>query len=269
MRQQAAYFIVLILIIPLLPLLLWQGWRLKKRLVRLPEAENLKGQVEETTNPLSILIFGESAFAGVGVQYNENGVAGQLANCLAAHLQRSVKWEVIAKSGYNARQATEILAPQVAENQYDIIYIGLGANEAFELNAPLTFRKNLKKCIEVIRKHHPKTPIVLADMPPVGQFIALPFMIRKIMGTLVNLHGNVIADFPQQFDNLFYQNQKITFAAWKEKASKNAVIDDFFCEDGVHPSALTFQLWAEDLGAFTLSSLTTKGNEQKHPHSIL
>ena len=138
MRQQLQFYLVLLFFLPLFPILYWQGKRLKNSIVKLPEADILKGRIGGDGKPLSILIMGESAFAGVGVSTNQEGIAGNLAKEIHQKTGQPVTWQVIAKSGYNAQKATEELTPQVPQDEsFDIIFIGLGANEAFDLALPL------------------------------------------------------------------------------------------------------------------------------------
>jgi lysophospholipase L1-like esterase len=253
MRQQIQYFLWLFLFLPLTPILYWQAKRVKKNLIRLPEADVLEGRTGKEGKPLSILVFGESSFAGVGVTVNLEGIAGHLAQRLQEITNRAIHWQVIARSGFNAQKATEILAPQVPAHQpIDAIFIGLGANEAFEVNAPLTFRKNLEKCIQKIRERQPNCPIFLSDVPPVGQFPALPYFLKKLMHGLIALHGDVVQDFPKCFPNLFYNNGRIRLKEWRQKVGSNLPIEDFFCEDGIHPSKLTYQIWAGELAKMTM-----------------
>lgn len=256
MRQQIQYFLWLFLFLPVMPILYWQSKRVKKNLVRLPEADVLEGQTSKEGKPLSILVFGESSFAGVGVTANLEGIAGHLAQRLQELTNQAIHWQVIAKSGFNAQKATEILAPQVPAHQpIDAIFIGLGANEAFEVNAPLTFRKNLEKCIQKIRERQPDCPILIADLPPAGQFVALPFFLKKLMHGLIELHGNVIQDFPKNFPNVFYDNGRIRLKDWQQKIGENLSVEAFFCEDGIHPSKLTYKIWGNELANMTFERI--------------
>ena len=253
MRQQILYFLWLGLFLPIMPLLYWQSKRVKKNLIRLPEADILEGKTEANHPPLSILLFGESSFAGVGVAANLQGIAGNLSQRLSEMTDKSILWQVVAKSGYNAQKAAEILAPQIPDNQqFDAIFIGLGANEAFEINAPLTFRKNFLLCIQKIRERQPNTPIIISDLPPAGQFVALPFFLKKLMHGLISLHSNVIRDFPTICTNVYYENGRIRLKDWQQKLGQNLSVEAFFCEDGIHPSMITYQIWGKELANLAL-----------------
>lgn len=259
MRQQVLYFLWLLLFLPIMPFIYWQSKRLKKNLIKLPEADVLEGQTGKKKVPLSILVFGESSFAGVGVRANLEGIAGHLANRLHELTNKTIQWKVIAKSGYNAQKATELLAPQIPDNQhFDAIFIGLGANEAFEVNAPLTFRKNLMACIQKIRERQPHCPILISDLPPAGQFVALPFFLKKLMHGLITLHSNVIKDLPSICPNVYYENGRIRLKDWQQKIGQNLSVEAFFCEDGIHPSSLTYQIWGKEMAAMAIRNFSFK-----------
>ncbi|MFT4758513.1 MAG: lysophospholipase L1-like esterase [Paraglaciecola sp.] len=270
MRQQILYFLWLFLFSPFMPLLYWQSKKVKKNLIRLPEADILVGKEGSQKESLSILVFGESSFAGVGVAANLEGIAGNLAQQLYQKTKQSIYWQVIAKSGYNAQRAAKELTLEIPTDlQFDAIFVGLGANEAFEINAPLTFRKNLQLCIQEIRKRQPTCPIFLSDLPPAGQFPALPFFLKKLMHGLIELHADVIQDFPKMFPNLHYDNGRIRLKEWRQKASEYKPIEAFFCEDGVHPSKLTYQIWGEELAKMaTKKWLNVKKMGKNNPYTF-
>ena len=62
-----------------------------------------------------MVMIGESAFAGVGVEKHQDGFAGSLAYNLSERLPSSVNWTVYAKSGYTAQKLSERLIPKIEE----------------------------------------------------------------------------------------------------------------------------------------------------------
>ena len=73
----------------LIPALLIQGYEVKKNTLRLPEPDGNRQGTIGAGNPLSILILGDSAAAGVGVQIQEDALLGlvlkQLKNQYEVH----------------------------------------------------------------------------------------------------------------------------------------------------------------------------------------
>ena len=60
-------------------------------------------------------MFGESAFAGVGVEKHQDGFAGSLVYNLSERLPSSVNGTVYAESGYTAQKLSERLIPKIEE----------------------------------------------------------------------------------------------------------------------------------------------------------
>ncbi|MFK7936589.1 MAG: GDSL-type esterase/lipase family protein, partial [Saprospiraceae bacterium] len=138
MWQQIQYFFGALLAIPFLPVLVYQGKRVRATIPDLGEAQGETiGRVGAEGELLRLLTLGESTFAGVGVTTHEEGITAELARLLTAHYQRPVEWRVLAKSGYTAKQVHDELLPKIPAVDYDIIVIGLGGNETFQLNRPL------------------------------------------------------------------------------------------------------------------------------------
>ena len=68
-----------IISIPLLPLMYYQGKKIRASVPQLPEATGIEGAClssKQNKNNLNIICIGESTIAGVGVQTHEEGFAG-------------------------------------------------------------------------------------------------------------------------------------------------------------------------------------------------
>jgi lysophospholipase L1-like esterase len=252
MRQQILYVLGIILIAPLLPILVVMGIRLRRKIPRLPEAEDgLTGTIPGSKEGLKLLALGESTIAGVGVQHHRDGITGSMARALQVHTEKTVTWQVLAKNGYTAQKVREKIIPQVPVTPVDLIVIGLGGNETFDFNAPLTFRHHLILLLTDLRQKQPHCPVILANMPPVGEIPAFPRLFQLVLGSLVRLHGQVIRTVPAQFSNVYYLDERIRFKDWIHKAGEGRSIDDFF-SDGVHPSALAYGIWGKEVVEFAI-----------------
>ena len=168
MWQQLQYYFGALLAIPFLPVLIRQGRKVRATIPRLGEARGAtNGKTDRAGSPLKLLTLGESTFAGVGVNNHTEGITGTLAQLLNDHFQRPVAWRVLAKSGYTAVQVHDRLLPRIPNERYDIIVIGLGGNETFQLNRPLRWRRQLRQILTQLRTRHPDAPIFIANLPPV------------------------------------------------------------------------------------------------------
>jgi lysophospholipase L1-like esterase len=252
MLQQIAYFWGSLLIAPFLPILLYLGKKVRKSVPELPEAnENITGKIEGNKPEIQLLTIGESTIAGVGVTDHRDGITGGIAQKLHNATQKTVNWQVLAKNGYTAERVNLKLVPQIPAHKLDFIVIGLGGNDTFQFNSPLTFRKHLIAVIENIQLRQPNAKIIIVNMPPIGEFPAFPWIFQRILGSLVRLHGAVIRDIPQRFTNVFYIDEQLRFEDWIKKTDGNLTVDDFF-SDGVHPSAMTYGMWGNEVGKFII-----------------
>jgi lysophospholipase L1-like esterase len=236
--------------IPLLPLLYFQGRAVKRKVPRLPEAANPEGVAGDFQDRKNrVLFIGESTFAGVGVAYHEDGFAGALANQLAQQLQSQIHWKVFARSGYTARKIRERILPLTAGEEADLIVIGLGGNDAFELNLPRNWKLQIRKLIAALRKQFGQTPIVFTHMPPIKDFPAFTPLIHWSVGNLVEQLGATLAEIVEDEPGVYYPDEVIRLSEWVKRFDEELHSKDFF-SDGVHPSALTYRLWAADLSRF-------------------
>ncbi len=249
---QAKYILGASVVVPFLPWLLYKGKTLWDSMPDLPESGPRQGLIGASADrPIRLLSIGESTIAGVGVQHQADGLTGQMAQSLHQITGRSVEWQILAKTGLTARQVHEELAHLVPEEPVDLLLIGLGGNDTFKLNYPRRWRRYLLQLLETIRERQPESPILLANLPPVGEFSSFPWYITGILGQLVRLHASAIEDLPEQIPNLYFNNRPITVREWQEQYAPEASPEAFF-SDGVHPSALTYQLWGQELAQFTI-----------------
>jgi lysophospholipase L1-like esterase len=246
MIQQIQYFLVGLLTLPILPFLFIQAMISKKKVGTLPDAIDPVGTIMGQSPKLFALVLGESTVAGVGVTRHEEGMTGSIGKALAGMTGREVEWTAVGGSGYTARKVEELLVDQIPDKPFQMVFIVLGGNDTFELNSPLRWRSDLLNLVKSIRTKLPAAMIIIANMPPVASFTAFPKTLQWYLGGLVNLHRKVIMDLPGSVENLEYLSEPIDFDRWRKKAGRNVPMKEFF-SDGVHPSALTYGLWGEQI----------------------
>src|SRR5271170_2292146 len=102
--------------IMLAPILLAQGRRMRRTALRLPEAAGERSGFISVGNELPelrLLFVGDSTMAGVGVSHQASALPFQVATILANRLVRSVRLQVVAKSGLNTSQLLKFTREQV------------------------------------------------------------------------------------------------------------------------------------------------------------
>jgi lysophospholipase L1-like esterase len=240
-----------ILSVPLLPLMYYQGKKIRASVPRLPEATGVTGQCLVNGNPageLKVISIGESTIAGVGVDTHKEGFTGTLAAELSELMNVNVSWKVYARSGYTARRVATSIIPKITEEEADLVVIGLGGNDAFTLNRPSKWQAEVRTLIEKLREKYPRAVIIFCNMPPIKEFPAFTPLIKFTLGNLVEILGDALEEVVKGYENTFYFGEKITLRHWIHKFEPGATKDDFF-SDGVHPSKLTYQTWAKDIAS--------------------
>lgn len=243
------YILGALVSIPILPLMAIQGKRIRKQIPTLPPAEGPEGITGAGPSSLRLLTLGESTIACLGAKTHEEGLTGSLAKEISAFSGKQVEWRVYAKTGYTAELVRKRLVPKMKEESADLIVIGLGGNDAFTLNRPWQWEKQVEKLILSLRKIFPETPILFLNMPPIKEFPAFTKLIRFVVGNLVNILGNELTQIVAKHPDVFYSSEQITLAGWMKKYDKKGKREDFF-SDGVHPALITYQVWAKDVAGF-------------------
>lgn len=257
------YILGSILTIPLLPILYFQGKKIKASVPRLPEAKGIKGLSSVSSERvLRMLTIGESTIAGVGVSTHKEGFTGSLANELATALKTNIDWKVYAKSGYTAKRVTEKIVGIITEKSIDFIVIGLGGNDAFELNTPKKWNRDIRELIKSIRLKFKGVPIVFVNMPPIKEFPAFTSLIRFTIGNLVSLLGKELEKIVKDFEYVYYYTREVSSVDLIERYNLKIKSTDIF-SDGVHPSKTTYQIWAKDVSNFITQSKEIKNVLQR------
>ncbi|MEM7552087.1 MAG: SGNH/GDSL hydrolase family protein [Bacteroidota bacterium] len=243
-----------IVALPLLPLMYVQGKRIRSGIPDLPEATGNSGSAgSNTESVLKMLVIGESTIAGIGVKTHEEGFTGTLAKILAEKTDTTVDWRVYARSGYTVERVSRKIIPKIEEKEADLIVVGLGGNDAFTLNNPKRWGRQLMELINELRSKFGEIPIFFTNMPPIKEFPAFTPVIKYVVGNLVEILGDELERVSKSQGNVFYSAEKITIGGWTKKFNIEGTAKDFF-SDGVHPSKLTYQVWARDFAGFMIES---------------
>lgn len=235
----------------LLPLLFYQGKQIRKKVPSLPEAKNPVGFINLNSNEaLKMICIGESTIAGVGAEIHENAFSGTLAKTLAEALKKNVSWKVYARSGYTMNRLNKKLIPKIEADELDLIVIGMGANDAFRLNNIKNWNREVENCISKLRSKF-SCPIVFLNMPPIKEFPAFSSSIKSTIGELVEFLGAALKENIQDKEKVYYNEEVVTLEQYSKRYKLDQTIDKYF-SDGVHPSLLTYQIWAKETAKFIM-----------------
>jgi lysophospholipase L1-like esterase len=260
-KEDLLYYTLGPLLVPLLPLLYWQGKQIIQKVPRLPEAKGNEGCTKKGSQKQRVVLgLGESTMAGVGVAHQNEGFIGNFCEALQQQTQQSIVWEVVAKSGIKAEGVCKRLLPKIKTEQPDLIVIALGGNDAFALRSPRQWARDSTALVHALReKFAPQTPIVFTNMPPIRYFPAFTPLIQKVIGGLVDLYRNKWRRYLSSFHNVYFNDEIIHFSTWNKRYQINVSPETLF-SDGVHPSRATYQLWGQDMAQFCKEKILQQWN---------
>jgi lysophospholipase L1-like esterase len=132
------------------PLMYIQGMIVRKYAAELPEAVGPRAGVIGQGKPLRVLVLGDSSAAGVGVQTQDEAIAGQLASQLADKFQ--VSWKLLAKTGATTKSHTQALLEQV-EGKFDAAMICLGVNDVTHGVNLKVWLKQQARLYDILQSH--------------------------------------------------------------------------------------------------------------------
>ncbi len=259
--NQLKYYLRLAIAAPFMPLLHKKVDRIMKDMPDLPAPEDIRKQVNNAQ--VHVLSVGESSIASIGVDTQENGLTGFLAQQIEAHHKVPVSYEVIAKSGYTAAMVHDELLPTIQSKAADIIMIGLGANDTFKLSKPSKWRSDLTNILDFLTKRFNDTPIVFINMPPTTEFPVFDKMLKYFVSKQMLILRSELQKLIPSYPHAYYIPHKLTAERLIKKYNiKGKQIPDFY-SDGVHPSKLTYNMWAREIFEFIQQNVTLQISNSK------
>lgn len=211
------------------PLLLWQGRRVRKQALRLPEACGDRAGTLGQGQKLRLLICGDSAAAGVGCTQQQQALAGQLVNRLAG--QAEVRWQLHASTGLNSAELYQQLQDLPAST-LDWVVVSIGVNDVTELCPARRYRARMNALLQLIEHRFDGPRVLLSAIPPMQHFGALPAPLNYWLGLKASALN-------QQLEQVL--------ANWPKASLVNApaVLErSLLAEDGFHPSPAGASHWA-------------------------
>jgi lysophospholipase L1-like esterase len=168
----------------LAPLLLFQGRWVRKTALRLPEAEGERQgciSFNASADTLNLLFVGDSTMAGVGAARQDEALGAMTAREVSALLSRSVRWQIIAKSGVKTGQ---ILALTEQENllDADVLITALGVNDVLAQTKPRDLVGAYEKLIATLLPAGRAGIAIISGLPPLHITPAIPQPLRWFLG---------------------------------------------------------------------------------------
>lgn len=201
--------------------------------IRLPTPPDPRGIVPGVTPGASVVGFGDSIAAGVGVDAQRDGLVAKFAAEIAAG--RSMRWESFAASGATA-DALAGLLDSARDATADYVLLSCGVNDVLRRRDPGDYRSAIVRFHADVRRRWPGARVVHAGIP---SFAAFP----KLRGRLGRLLDR------QAFDYVAAAKGAAAEAGAIYAQFPSDVQDRHFAHDGFHAGADGCTAWARSIAA--------------------
>ncbi|MBY6188480.1 SGNH/GDSL hydrolase family protein [Marinobacter hydrocarbonoclasticus] len=216
----------------LAPILILQGKWVRLRTPKLPEAPGPRSGERGKGSPLSLLVLGDSAAAGVGIEHQERALSGHLVEALEPFF--SLQWQLHARSGLTTTQAIP-LVDAIEAKRFDVVLISLGVNDVLSPVTETRWLNQLAALTLTLKSRFDPKLILLTAVPPLGEFPALPWPLRAHLGRRANRFNAALTKWLQPQPDLAL----IQLGQSPEDLTPHLAPDRF------HPGETTHQLWAQ------------------------
>ena len=217
--------------LPAAPVLVAQGRRLRRDTPRLPDAAQPWQGSLDGPDPLRLLVLGDSTAAGVGAATQDDALPGNLARLLATHTGRGVQWSAAGRNGATARDIVTDYLDAVAAQQWDVVFLTVGANDALALRRRASFGRDIRRILATMTEVSPL--VLMSSLPAFFRFELLPNPLRFNL----YLHSRSLEDAARAIVD--------TFPSVHMSPPPPPYTDGFFATDLFHPSAAGYRDWAE------------------------
>lgn len=226
----------------LLPVLMWQGLKIRKTALVLPEAEGPRTGEAGKGISLRILIVGDSSAAGVGVQYQDQALSGQIVKRIAAH--HRIAWRLLAKSGVTTNGAHQMLLGEAKEHPatFDIAVFSLGVNDAVRFTPVWLWRRRQAKLRQILRAQFGVRLMIVPGVPPLAKFPALTPLLRWSVGSHAARLDAALAQDLKQIEDARYIPFNLPLSS------------ESMAEDGYHPNEISYALCGQAIAEVILQN---------------
>ena len=214
------------------PILVAQALGVRRKAQSLPEARGPRKSTAGAGPSLKLRIIGDSSAAGVGVNHQNDALAGQLSHNLHPHFR--LMWTLDATSGATTKSTLTRLesASPISTN---IVIIALGVNDVTRLVPARMWVKQQHSLFARINQLYQPDHIYLSGMPPFEHFPLLPNPLRWALAR----HAKKLE---KRLVRSLYGQTQITYVPFSIAPS-----GELIASDGFHPSYALYTLWAKEM----------------------
>ena len=258
------------------PVYLYQGHKIKRDTVRLPEPNGERhGQVQlnnanssaantskdNTQQTLNLMVVGDSAAAGVGSQTQQEALVGNLIPILTQQpiIQttfHTLNWSLQATTGHTSFDILRRLYVLPAPSQpIDVMVLSVGVNDTTSNVSVHQWQQQIENIIAIAQRKFGVRELIFLSLPPMAQMPAIPAPLNNFVGAKASILDNTLQQICAAHDSVTYM--ATDFARMIDEHSNGTPIDIrvMFASDGFHPSSLMYGYWAQQLAELIVDLL--------------
>ncbi|MDN5565245.1 MAG: SGNH/GDSL hydrolase family protein [Psychrobacter sp.] len=259
----------------LAPIYLYQGRKVKRDTLRLPEPEGIRcGRVmlnaalnshNDNQQTLSLMIVGDSAAAGVGSQTQQEALAGKLIPALQQQALANkafgqefdeLSWSVQATTGHTSFDILRRLYILAKPSQpLDVMVLSAGVNDTTANVSTAAWQQQLESIIAIAQRKFGVKHLVFTRLPQMAQMPALPAPLSHFIGAKATKLDEILQQVCADHNGVTYMSTDFA-RMLDEHANGNPIdISVMFADDGFHPSSLMYGYWAQQLAELIVELL--------------
>ena len=256
----------------LAPIYLYQGRKIKRDTVRLPEPNGERhGQVqlndaieslkEAHKRTLNLMVVGDSAAAGVGSETQQEALVGNLIPVLtqqsAIHNQFDIlNWSLQATTGHTSFDILRRLYVLPAPSQpVDVMVLSVGVNDTTSKVSVDKWQQQIESIIAIAQRKFGVRELIFLSLPPMAQMPAIPAPLSNFVGAKASILDNTLQQVCAAHDSVTYMATDFPRMIAEHSNGTPIDIKVMFASDGFHPSSLMYGYWAQQLSELIIQLL--------------
>ena len=260
------------------PVYLYQGRKIKRDTVRLPEPNGerhgfvqlRKGNSEPSAQPkqtLNLLIVGDSAAAGVGSETQQEALVGKLIPILQKQATISeqfavLNWSLQATTGHTSFDILRRLYIMPTPSEpIDIMVLSVGVNDTTSSVSVERWHQQIKDIITIAQRKFGVRELVFLSLPPMAQMPAIPAPLNNFVGAKASILDGILQQTCLTYDNVTYMATDFPRMIAEHSNGTPIDIKVMFASDGFHPSSLMYGYWAQQLSELIVKLLNPSDAE--------
>ena len=262
----------------LAPIYLYQGRKIKRDTVRLPEPNGERhGQVQLNDaiespkdahkRTLNLMVVGDSAAAGVGSETQQEALVGNLIPVLTQQsaIQNQfdiLNWSLQATTGHTSFDILRRLYVLPAPSQpVDVMVLSVGVNDTTSKVSVDKWQQQIENIIAIAQRKFGVLELIFLSLPPMAQMPAIPAPLSNFVGAKASILDKILQQVCAAHDSVTYMATDFPRMIAEHSNGTPIDIKVMFASDGFHPSSLMYGYWAQQLSELIIELLNPSDAE--------